>query len=131
MFLYLQPLANRMISKKLLIGSMIAGIAAMLAVPFGVAESVAPCMVINGDHGDNNLIGTSGCDKINGDDGNDDIFPGDGADRVNAGDGDDFISNLPDGDRDIINCEGGDDSVYVDGNSNTDGDLYRNCENIA
>jgi len=119
-----------MISKKLLIGSIIAGIAAMLAVPFGVAESVAPCTVINGDHGDNILVGTSGCDKINGDDGNDTITPNGGADRVNAGDGDDVIYNSDDNTRDIINCEGGNDTVYTSG-TNDDGDLYRNCETVT
>jgi len=99
----------------------------MLAVPFGVAESVAPCTVINGTEGDDpTLIGTSGCDKINGDDGNDSIDPGEGADRVNAGDGNDTIWLKDDGVRDIINCEGGSDTVYFPETI----DFLRNCETI-
>jgi len=115
-----------MISKKLLIGSMIA---AMLAVPFGVAESVNPCTVINGTEGDDILVGTSGCNKINGDHGDDEITPGSGPDRVNGDDGNDTIYNPDDNSIDIINCEGGYDTVSTSG-ANNDGDRYRNCENF-
>ena len=48
--------------------------------------------VINGDAGNNNLIGTDVADMINGVAGNDIIDGGYGADVLNGGDGDDILS---------------------------------------
>jgi len=106
-----------MISKKLLIGIMIAAIAA-LAIPTGIAHSTA-CSIV-GTSGNDKLSGTDGpdCidalegdDKIQAGDGGDFIIPGDGADRTNAGDGDDAILMYNDGDVDRVNCGDGDDAV--------------------
>jgi len=126
-----------MISKKLLIGTMIAAIAA-LAIPTGIADSTG-CNFITGTADADKLAGTDGIDcidalagddKIQAGDSGDLIAPGAGADRTNAGDGDDIVFMEDDDAVDIVNCGDGDDSVGYFGDADPE-DILRSCETVA
>jgi Ca2+-binding RTX toxin-like protein len=132
-----------MTNKKILIGSIIAGIVALLTIPTGIVYGGVGCGApIYGTDLVDKLVGTNGNDCIiayDGDDsiragaGNDSIYPGRGADTVNAGSGDDSIDltvnpglYIPDGAIDRVNCGTGTDTVYhADAN-----DIFHGCENV-
>ena len=73
-------------------------------------------MPINGDDGDDILIGDDGNDKINGGDGDDLLSGADGDDRLNGGDGDDTLFGGEGDDRLI----GGDGSDFLSGGEGED-----------
>jgi Ca2+-binding RTX toxin-like protein len=60
-------------------------------------------VVLNGDSGNDTIVGSSGIDSIFGGDGNDEISGGAGNDLINGNDGDDLLSG-----------DGGDDTVFGD-----------------
>ena len=125
-------------SKKLLTASMIAGIAALFAIPTGIAFSSGCSIVgtpnndrITGTSGVDGICGLAGDDRIQTGDSNDYVDPGTGADRVATGNGDDFIFLNPGDDnaKDMLLCGEGYDTVYYIGDVDPD-DVLKGCENI-
>jgi len=125
-----------MTNKKLLTASLIAGMAALFAIPTGIAYA-GGCGIdgtndpdkISGTDDADWICGYDGDDKIQAGDGGDDIYPGDDSDRVNAGDGDDYIFMTDDGAVDRVNCGDGFDTVeyFEDVDIN---DTLRDCEDL-
>ena len=70
--------------------------------------------------------GAPGDDNVDGGNGNDRLFVGSGLDVENGGDGDDILHALAhDNQVDMLDCEGGQDVVWLNPNEN---DTYVNCE---
>jgi hypothetical protein len=80
---------------------------------------------IRGGGGNDRIIGNGGADRLYGDAGNDSIAPGGGADSVFGGAGNDVVS-ARDGQRDVIDCGAGRDSVVADRI-----DVVRGCEKVT
>ncbi|MCR6499484.1 hypothetical protein MUO32_10605 [Shinella sp. CPCC 101442] len=82
--------------------------------------------IIQGDDGNNTLLGTDGADHIKGLDGNDKLIGGKGADRLNGGEGRDTAS--------YSNATAGVIASLVNPSSNTGdaaGDVYVSIENLT
>jgi Ca2+-binding RTX toxin-like protein len=78
--------------------------------------------VLHGDAGGDRIEGGNDNDSIFGDTGEDLLIGGSGNDHINGGSGGDII-RVKDGQRDVVNCEGGNDNVQ-----NRDRiDVLRNC----
>jgi Ca2+-binding RTX toxin-like protein len=142
-------------TNKILVASIIAGLAAIMAVSVGIAHAGGTYDQPSGlcDYfADNDIFGTTGSDTLTGTidtdcvesfggndkiqtgDSADAIFPGEGADRVTTGNGNDYIDlqnspyeSLPDGDIDRVMCGEGDDFVY----HADDDDIFRGCEHVS
>ena len=126
-----------MTNKKLFTASIIAGIAALFAIPTGISYGGVVCdNFISGTVGNDNLTGTpdadcvdafAGNDRIQTGDGADIVDAGAGADRVTTGNADDLIYLGHDGVVDRVMCgEGNDTVVGADAN-----DILRGCENVS
>jgi len=130
-----------MTNKKLLTASLIAGMAALFAIPTGIVyaggcgiDGTNEADKISGTDDADDICGYDGNDKIQAGDGDDTVAPGDGADRTNTGDGDDVIGMEDDNAVDIVNCGDGNDTiVYLFTSGFGDPlDLVReNCENVV
>jgi hypothetical protein len=72
---------------------------AVLALALVVASGVALAATINGNEGNNRLVGTKGKDNISGGGGNDDIFGKGGRDRLFGDSGNDAVLGGSKGDR--------------------------------
>jgi Ca2+-binding RTX toxin-like protein len=81
--------------------------------------------VIHGRGGNDLIDGRAGNDKLYGDGGNDTIVGGPGRDSIFGGAGNDTI-NAADGERDVIDCGAGTDTVVADAI-----DVVRNCEHVT
>lgn len=81
---------------------------------------------LNGRGGNDEIRGGAGDDSIMGGEGDDTIRPGEGADFVDAGPGDDRIILELDGERDVIVCGPGIDTVV---GLNNEDFVASDCEN--
>jgi hypothetical protein len=72
---------------------------AVMAIALAVVSGVALADTINGDGGNNRLVGTNGKDNISGGGGNDDIFGRGGQDRAFGDSGNDEVYGGGQGDR--------------------------------
>jgi Ca2+-binding RTX toxin-like protein len=79
---------------------------------------------VNGDGGDDRLVGGRGDDTVNGADGEDVVSGNPGNDRLNGGAGNDRIEAV-DGIRDSISCGNGPRDVVV---FDSGVDRFNNCE---
>jgi Ca2+-binding RTX toxin-like protein len=77
--------------------------------------------IVYGNAGGDRIEGGTGVDSIFGGTGKDLLIAGKGEDRVDGGSGGDSI-NVKDGQRDVVNCRGGTDTVTRDPI-----DVLRNC----
>ncbi len=86
----------------------------------GVADT------INGRGGDDYLYGLRGNDEVNGGDGRDQVDGGPGSDDLNGNDDNDFLDSVDRAGDDTVNCGTGSDDVAADR-----GDTVRgNCESV-
>ena len=99
---------------------------AVMAVAIVVASGVALANNIEGNGGNNRLVGTNGDDTISGGGGNDDIFGKGGQDRLNGDSGNDDVYGGGKGDRlqsgqgqdELFGQEGSDFANAIDGQGN-------------
>ena len=106
----------------------------LVAGPAGATESIVICPsavpgdVIEGDAGDNHLVGTIGDDVIRAGAGNDTVDGGGGNDVIRGGGGFDTLL----GGSGCDTLYGGDDEDYLDGGPGTDtgygGEAFNTCE---
>lgn len=94
----------------------------------GTFAAVAVAATINGNNGDNALVGTGSADSINGRGGNDQIFGNGGDDFIDGGPGsDDYNHNNGWG---LVGGSGSDRISGGDGDDDMDGD-YRDCAPVG
>lgn len=84
----------------------------MCALLLAAAATVAVAAVLNGDAGDNRLVGTEQADTIRGYEGNDQLYGKGGPDTLNAGPGNDYLSGRDGADTTSGNF--GSDRIYGD-----------------
>lgn len=83
---------------------------------------------IEGRAGGDTLDGGSENDILWGGKGGDLLLPGKGIDSVDGGPGNDVVKLRRDGSRDLVQCRGGKDKVYVAGRD--PGDVFIDCETV-
>jgi Ca2+-binding RTX toxin-like protein len=87
------------------------------------ASQLAPAatgLALAGGEGDDTMTGSPGPDTVSGDAGNDTLAGGDGDDRVFLGDGDDTFRLSPNDGSDVVEGQGGTDSVAFIGSDGGD-----------
>jgi Ca2+-binding RTX toxin-like protein len=101
-------------------------VATAMGLIFALWTGVALAKNINGDNGNETLVGTKKADTINGKGGNDLIYGLKGNDKLNGNDGKDFIDSVDGSGRDKVDCGKGSDDVAADKGDNVD----NNCETV-
>ena len=82
--------------------------------------------ILIGRAGNDNLDGGGAQDILIGGTGSDNIYGGGGDDKIFHGPEEEVDSTQPDGSKDVIDCGGGNDEVFI--NKSVDHDIALNCE---